>query len=170
MIYKDLDLSDRFLVSNTGKIYSKISNRILKTHINKEGYEDVCVSLGGRNKKKAIKIHIAVACMFVKGYEKGLTVNHKDGNKINNNSSNLEWVTQKENMQHAADNNLLNIIKKKPVKQIDKDTGEIIKIFESVAEATRELGTNKHKKLSSNISEAIRVRNGLAYGYRWEYC
>ena len=73
-------------------------------------------------------------------------------------------------MQHAADNNLLNIIKKKPVKQIDKDTGEIIKIFESVAEATRELGTNKHKKLSSNISEAIRVRNGLAYGYKWEYC
>lgn len=170
MIYKNLDLSDRFLISNTGKLYSKVSNKILKTCINKEGYEAVCVSLGGRDKKKVIRIHIAVACMFVKGYEEGLTVNHKDGNKINNNSSNLEWITQKENIQHAADNNLLNIVAKKPVKQIDKDTGEIIRIFESVAEATRELGTNKRKKLSSNISEAIRVRNGFAYGYKWEYC
>lgn len=70
LIYKDLDLSDRFLISNTGKLYSKISNKILRTLINKEGYEVVCVSLGGRDKKKIIKIHIAVACMFCDGYEK----------------------------------------------------------------------------------------------------
>ncbi len=154
------------MISNTGKLFSKTNNIILKTLINKEGYEVVCVSIGGRSKRKKIRIHIAVAYMSCDGYKKGLVVNHKDGNKLNNNSNNLEWITQKENVQHAADNRLLNIVSKKPVKQIDKDKGEPIRIFESVAEATREFNKNKSK----NISEAIRVRNGFAYGYKWEYC
>ena len=173
LIYKGLDLTDRFLVSNTGKLYSKVSNKILKTHINKEGYVQVCVSLGSQDKKKVLKIHIAVACMFCDGYKDNLTVNHKDGNKTNNNSYNLEWISYKGNMEHAADNGLLNIVGKKPVKQIDKDTGEVIEIFESISAATRKFGKSKTKNLSSNISDAMLFRNGrsgLAYGYKWEYC
>ncbi len=168
-----MDLTDRFLISNTGKLYSKSSNKVLKTCINKQGYESVCVSIGGRNKKKLIKIHIAVASMFCDGYKENLTVNHKDGDKLNNNSYNLEWVTIRENLQHAAHSGLLNIVGKKPVKQIDKDTGEVIEIFESISAATRKFGKTKTKNLSSNISDAMLIRNGrsgLAYGYRWEYC
>lgn len=159
-------------MSNTGKLYSKVSNKILKTHINKEGYAQVGVSLGSRDKKKVLKIHIAVACMFCDGYKEDLTVNHKDGDKLNNNSYNLEWVTIRENLQHAAHNGLLNIVGKKPVKQIDEDTGEVIEIFESISAATRKFGKTKTKNLSSNISDAMLIRNGrsgLAYGYRWEY-
>lgn len=159
-------------MSNTGKLYSKVSNKILKTHINKEGYAQVGVLLGSRDKKKVLKIHIAVACMFCDGYKEDLTVNHKDGDKLNNNSYNLEWVTIRENLQHAAHNGLLNIVGKKPVKQIDKDTGEVIEIFESISAATRKFGKTKTKNLSSNISDAMLIRNGrsgLAYGYRWEY-
>ncbi len=151
-------------------MYSKVSNKILKTHINKEGYVQVCVSLGSQDKKKVLKIHIAVACMFCNGYKENLTVNHKDGNKTNNNSYNLEWISYKENMKHAADNDLLNIVAKRPVKQIDKHTGKTIGVFESIADATRKYSKSESKNLSSNISEAIRVRNGSAYGYKWEYC
>ena len=56
-------------------------------------------------------IHILVAEQFL-GFTVGLPlnerliVNHKDGNKINNHYSNLEWVTYSENNQHAYDNNL----------------------------------------------------------------
>ena len=168
LVYDDLDLTNRFLISNTGKLYSLISNKILKTHIHKGGYEIVCVSLGEAKKKKVLRIHKCVAQMFVEGYDKNKYVNHIDGNKTNNIYTNLEWVTAKENMKHAANNNLLNIIAKKPIKQIDKNTGEVIHIYESIAEATRTLGNSKSKNLSGNISEAIRKRNKTAYGYKWE--
>lgn len=166
MIYKNLDLSDRFLISNTGKLYSKISNKVLKTRIQKTGYEAICVSLGGRDKKKVIRIHIAVACMFIKGYEEGLTVNHKDGNKINNNFNNLEWVTRKENMRHAVDTGLLKEFQKSPVKQIDPQTNKIIKIFESIADAHKYLNKPPY---NGYIYAAVRKMDKTAYGYKWEY-
>lgn len=47
--------------------------------------------------------HRAVAQAFVDGYAPGLIVNHIDGDKTNNNASNLEWVTPRENNIHARD-------------------------------------------------------------------
>lgn len=41
---------------------------------------------------------------WVDGYKEGMTVNHIDGNPLNNNSSNLEWVTRKKNIQLAFEN------------------------------------------------------------------
>ena len=108
MFYKDMDLSDRFLVSNKGNIYSLISNKILKQTPNKStGYYGLCVSLGGRNNRKYLKTHIAVASTFVFGCKNNLVVNHKDGNKKNNDETNLEWVTSKQNTIHAIEHGLL---------------------------------------------------------------
>lgn len=166
MIYKNLDLSDRFLISNTGKLYSKISNKILKTQINKEGYEIVCVSLGSRNNKKILRMHVAVAYMFVDGYRDDFVVNHKDGNKLNNNFNNLEWVTRKENMRHAVDTGLLKEFQKSPVKQIDPQTNKIIKIFESIADAHKYLNKPPY---NGYIYAAVRKMDKTAYGYKWEY-
>ena len=166
LMYGDLDLTDRFLISNTGKLYSLISKKILKTTVNKKGYKNVCVSLGSREQKKILKIHIAVAFMFVDGYKKGLIVNHKDTNKLNNVYTNLEWVTHAENSQHAEANGLMNHVNLKPIKQIDQKTGKIIKIFESIASAQYYFTPNKR---TGNISNAVRGINKTAYGYKWEY-
>lgn len=46
-------------------------------------------------------VHLLVARAFLGERPKGLTVNHKDGVKTNNSASNLEYVTYKENTQHA---------------------------------------------------------------------
>lgn len=165
-MYGDLDLTNKFLISNTGKLYSLISKKILKTVVHKEGYEVVCISLGSRKNKKLIRIHVAVACMFVDGYRKGLIVNHKDTNKLNNVYTNLEWVTHSENSQHAEANGLMNHVNLRPVKQIDPKTGEIIKIFKSIASAQYYFTPNKR---TGNISNVVRGLYKTAYGYKWEY-
>ena len=113
LIYNGIDLTDRFLISNIGNIYSIRSRKLLKQTLNiSTGYYGVCVSFGSRQKKKLIKTHIAVASMFVPGQKDGLIVNHKDGNKTNNNYQNLEWVTVKENVNHAVTNGLVHRCKK----------------------------------------------------------
>lgn len=134
LIYKDCDLSEYYLVSDEGQLYSLKSNRILKQTLNRQtGYYGVCVSLGSRSKKKLIKVHIAVAMTFVDGYEENLIVNHKDGNKQNNNALNLEWVTLSENVTHSYRNNLSK--NHKQIKCIN--TGEV---FNSVSEACQWCG------------------------------
>ena len=164
-MYGDLDLTDKYLVSNTGKIYSKKSNRVLKTCIHKTGYETVCISLGSRNTRKLLRVHMAVAFMFVDGYEDGLQVNHIDGNKLNNDSTNLEWVTASANVKHAFEIGLNAPVNKKMVKQIDAKTDEVIGIFNSLSEAARSLGYNT----PANISEVLNGRHQTAYGYKWAY-
>lgn len=54
----------------------------------------------------------------------------------------------------------------KPVKQIDKNTGEVIHIYDTVAEAKRALGI---KNSNSHITEVCRGKRKTAYGYKWEY-
>jgi len=164
-MYGDLDLTDRYLVSNTGKIYSLKSKKILKTVIHKQGYEVVCISLGNRKSKKLIRVHVAVANMFVDGYKDGLQVNHIDGNKLNNDSKNLEWVTAGGNIRHAFKNGLNAPVNKKMVKQIDIITGKTINIYKSIKEAQEKIGKNRRGK---NISNVIHGRSKTAYGYRWE--
>ena len=61
------------------------------------------VSLGGLRKRR-MYVHQLVAEAFLGEKPKGCVVNHIDGNKINNNISNLEYITYAENSQHAVKN------------------------------------------------------------------
>ncbi|MER2010421.1 MAG: HNH endonuclease [Psychrobacillus sp.] len=137
LIYGDLDLSNRFEISNFGRLKSIKSNNILKTRIDANGYEVICISLGQRDKKKILKIHRCVAFMYVNGYKEGLTVNHIDGNKTNNICTNLEWITNRENIKHAINNGLVKYNKRIQCEQ----TGEI---FNSIADASEWCGLSRN--------------------------
>ena len=142
LIYNGVDYSDKFEISTNGKIRRKDSIKLLKTYIHKNGYEIICVSLGSRNKKKMFKIHRAVACTYL-GNEKNLPeINHKDGIKTNNDISNLEWCTRKQNIHHAIKLGVFyfpeNTTPKIKVRCIELDL-----IFKSLSEAGKFININK---------------------------
>ncbi len=95
-------------VSNLGNVrrVAATSNgtytgRQLKANLNTTGY--YMVSLFVNNKAKHMYIHRLVAEAFIGNRPEGCQINHKDGNKLNNYPSNLEYVTPKQNVRHAYD-------------------------------------------------------------------
>ena len=84
--------------SKSGNVISKYKTIILKGSFDKDGYKTYRIRVNGV--KKHLKAHRLILNAFVG--ESELQVNHKDGNKKNNSLRNLEWVTAKENNDHAV--------------------------------------------------------------------
>jgi hypothetical protein len=95
---------DLYRVSEDGQVFSKRSGRIVKQTKNKAGYMVISTRIGGRKgKARCIRVHRMVAEAFIENPECKPGVNHMDGDKTNNRTSNLEWSTTSENVQHAYD-------------------------------------------------------------------
>ncbi len=71
---------------------------------NKIGYNVVCFRKN--NKRKHFLVHRLMAKQFLSNPLKKKQINHKDGNKLNNNINNIEWSTCEENIRHCWKNNL----------------------------------------------------------------
>lgn len=86
-------------VSDSGDVLSLVSKKILaSTPDSKRGYQRVWLYKDGV--RKEMYVHRAVAMAWVPG-DISLTVNHKDGDKQNNKASNLEWLSNADNLRHA---------------------------------------------------------------------
>jgi len=94
-------------VYENGTIIGK-SKKLMVGEINKDGYIRVNVSYyeNGKRIRKHKFVHRLVAEAFLENYSENLVINHKDCNKQNNNISNIEMCTIKENTIHAFNNNL----------------------------------------------------------------
>lgn len=93
-----------YSVTKNGQIFSHKTNKFKKPFTDKAGY--VRIQLYQNNKKKNYYLHRLIANTYLPNYDSNLQVNHKDGNKSNNNITNLEWVTPKENIKHSLNNKL----------------------------------------------------------------
>lgn len=98
----------RLIRRNDGTI-QKTRSHILRLHQTGNGYYQV--QLSKNNKSKYLLVHRLVAEAFLSNPENKKQVNHKDGNKKNNNVDNLEWMTCSENALHAFSNNLRKVNK-----------------------------------------------------------
>lgn len=145
--------SYNLMVNNTGDVL-----RIDGTKINQfkaNGYFNVKVKVG--EKFKTLRVHRLVAMVFVPNPENKKCVDHKDGNKLNNNSNNLRWCTIGENLQFENVNRTPKIYK---VKRISENGEE--KIFKDVLEACL-YPWQKYK-----ILECCNGKRKSYDGFKWE--
>ena len=91
---------DQYEVSSIGNVRRKIQN--LKLNNSAHGYYNVSLSKNGECVTKLV--HRLVAEAFLDNPDCKEQVNHKDCNKLNNNITNLEWMTSQENIQHVVGN------------------------------------------------------------------
>lgn len=147
--------------------------KILKQHITR-GY--MAVGLCKNGKMQNIQVHRLVAKTFIPNLNNKPQVNHIDGNKHNNKVENLEWCSSSENVKHSYRIGL-RVIKDKQKEQmrkvglqcgkkvIQKDKlGNIVKIFDSGSQASRELGISQP---TISLYCLGKIKN--PYGYHFEY-
>ena len=122
---------ENYLVSSLGNV--KTINGKLKKVVYDSKNDYGYVELWKNNKGKKFRIHRLVAETFIPNTLGKEQVNHIDGDKKNNCISNLEWVTPKENIRHAIENDLSSIkygsknlaskLKEEDVKYIRENAG-----------------------------------------------
>lgn len=117
---------------------------------------------GGRFVKRSV--HRLLMLTFVPNPECKPQVNHIDGDKSNNNLDNLEWVTAKENVEHAVRMGLKdNKVSEKEVHQYNL-SGDYLKSFPSCTIAGKETGIE-----ATNIRACARGVRRVAGNYQWRY-
>lgn len=165
-----MSLSKRHMVSSYGRIYSiprkvkcahggtrLVKGRFCVGGINNTGYLIFSIA-----KRKHVLVHRLVAEAFIPNPYGKETVNHIDGNKLNNRLENLEWATNKENLKHAHETGLAN--PKKTILCVT--TG---KLYQSLQDACLEYGLSKGN-LSSHLKGKQRTWGGCVWRYAEKPC
>jgi len=166
--YRDIEgYEGLYKISNLGNVVISKTEKAAHSKVFKTGYKYVYVSK--KQNPKNFLIHRLVAAAFIPNPENKKTVNHKDGNKLNNSIKNLEWATHKENINHAIKTLKIKYgsgVKKgrlfKHVVQISLD-GFILNTFDSRLNASIETGVSK-----SNISMCATGKYKTAGGFIWK--
>lgn len=177
-IWKDVDgFNGKYRISNFGNVLSVNflntgKDKLLTPKKHHSGYLMVRLGYGDKRRQKNKTIHSLVANAFIPNPDNKRCVNHIDGNKTNNMVDNLEWVTHKENTQHAIRIGLMNpythknragkeIYNSKPILQYDIN-GAFIKKWDCISDAAR-----FYKCSPSTIINCAHGRCMSCKGYLW---
>jgi hypothetical protein len=150
-IWKSI-FDNNYEISNYGNVKSNLfkTPRLLKPD-NSTGYSRVLIN------KKWHSVHRLVAINFLDNKDNKPQVNHKDENKLNNNIYNLEWVTNRENIEYS-------LTKKGKSKIKGVNWIERMKTYQcSVFFNGRKhyLGSNKNIEIAQKIVEDFLIKNNL---------
>lgn len=170
----EIDDFPNYRIDRSGKIFScyKFKTSIPSSdwrevqHVLDKGTGYYLVTLVHEGKRKNQFIHRLLAKHFIPNPENKPQVNHIDGNKQNNLLSNLEWVTAKENAQHAVRIGLCDARTKAQNTAVIQEhlDGSFVAEHVSLHEAGRSTGI-----AWQNISKVVRGIRPKAGGYSWRY-
>lgn len=118
--WKYIDGYEDYIITESGRVYTyrpETDSRGFKglrelkpkSINNPKRYLSICLSKN--DKKKYVQIHRLVGFAFVDGYFEGAVINHKDTNIHNNHYTNLEWVTQKDNINKSYESSGLDQVR-----------------------------------------------------------
>lgn len=172
-----VDYKSGYFIDKTGNVYSYLTGkwRKLKATNDKDGYLKFTLRTDW-GKTTAFQ-HRLLALTFIDNPENKPEVNHKDGNKQNNDLENLEWTTKSENMLHSC--HVLNNPKppsskgkvgklsalSKPVIAYNSVTGETLR-FNGSKDAQRISGGYYQQ---GNISNCLKNKKQKHRGYNWYF-
>ena len=149
--------------------FKTVHERILKPNKKRNGYMTVDLSMG--NIVKTISVHKLVATAFCEkpDSDEKMEVNHINCNKADNRAENLEWVTPKQNKEHAKANNRYYCPSRKPIrcKQLNMVFDGSYKAAEYIND--KYYGNSKQVKgMAAKIRSAVLGYQKTAYGFTWE--
>ena len=157
----------KYQVSNMGRVKSLNyrctgKERILKPLKRGNGYLFVLLYQGG--KYKECFVHRLVLMTFNPCTDmENLDCNHLDEDKENNNLSNLQWTSHKENINYGTHNARVTEKNSIPIVQLSLE-GKYIRSWKSSMDAERIGGfTNQ------NITECCKGKRKTHGGYKWMY-
>lgn len=170
-MYKNFSNYD---VCEDGRIWSKKRKKWMKPYKQRDGY--LLVNLFDNDRKKHTVSHHKVVFFAVNGlweYPQGMEINHKDEDKTNNHIDNLELVTKKQNINYGTRNEkaskaLTNHPKKSKRVAAYNENGELVMVFDSMAEANR--NGYQHSAVSRCCRNCFhREGNNKYKGFVWKY-
>lgn len=156
-----------YAVDRMGNVYSLRKNKQLKPKKNWDGY--LRIQLWDHGDCKYVSIHRLVAEAFIPNPENKPFINHINGIKNDNRIENLEWCTQRENINHAFKTGLSQKCPKnfkalsKPVEQWTID-GKYVKTYPSTMEVERCLGI-----AHTNVSACCTGKMKTAGHFIWKF-
>lgn len=190
-VWKDItEFKGVYQVSNTGLVrrigdysnqngtWNVVEPYILTPRKNSHGYLRVMLSVNGNHYDRYIHRLVAVEFCVNHNPQKYTEVNHIDGDKENNCAQNLEWCDRSYNNKHAYINGLHHVHgcygRKKRVAQIDKKTNQVIMMYDSVQQATDNIGLKNFANISAccnYLEHPERYKRPClsAKGYKWMF-
>ena len=171
-IWMDLKgYNGKYQVSDKGRVWSCYRNRILKPKIDKDGYEEYCLTLP-QGKRKYERGHRLIALMFCEKPDGYNVVNHKNMIKDDNRAENLEWSTVALNTKHAyhksetirkrtTEASRLGADKTRMTLKVTRH-GELVGFFEGQEQCAKELGISK-KTIYNAVNSNMENRKGYVF-------
>lgn len=148
-----------YYITTTGECINAITNKPLKGQVNRHGYKSYMLSIDGDKIRKYA--HRMVAETYIPNPNELQTVNHVDGNKLNNVVENLEWASYSGQARHAIALGLRNT---KPIYCFN-DRKELIAEYKNVAAVVELLHYNPNS-LRLACEQEVKT---LYHGFFWNY-